>query len=162
MFGDADPGTGTVTGSFDQFGILCSRCHGSRPYSATSSYRHHPTAHGFRCSRSRRCAWSVIARRRAARRTTAASHRARCSRSAPAHSSVDFVSHAGANEFLNSPHGRFSGTFAQINDPTFYDTHFKNEGEPYPFQGNQGGCVQCHDVHKSTLPRSQSGRRRDP
>ncbi len=69
-----------------------------------------------------------------------------------AHSSVDFVSHAGANQFLNSPHGRFSGTFAQINDPTFYDTHFKNEGEPYPFEGNQGGCVQCHDVHKSTLP----------
>jgi hypothetical protein len=151
MFGDADPGSGTMTGSFDQFGIMCSRCHGSRPYSATSAFRHHPNE------------WASGAEVTA---TCMECHRQEAS-GAPydggltpgtvlkvgtAHSSVDFVSHAGANQFLNSPHGRFSGTFAQINDPAFYDTHFKNEGEPYPFEGNQGGCVQCHDVHKSTLP----------
>lgn len=68
-----------------------------------------------------------------------------------AHGTTDFVSHWHGDLFLNSPHGRFSGTFDQINDKTLYDTHFKNEGESFPFQGNQGGCPQCHNVHKSTV-----------
>ena len=150
MFNDADPGSGTLTGSFDQFGIMCSRCHGSRPYSATSGNRHHPTDIATGSKATAVC--MDCHRQETGGAPYDATNPGTVLKVGNAHSSIDFVSHAGANEFLNSPHGRFSGTFAQINDPTFYDTHFKNEGEPYPFSGNEGGCVQCHDVHKSTLP----------
>ena len=151
MFGDTDPGTGTVTGSFDQFGIMCSRCHGSRPYSTTTTLNHHPT------NFSTGSVVTALCMECHRQETGGAPYDGGATpgtvlKVGNAHGSVDFVSHAGANEFLNSPHGRFSGTFAQINDKAFYDTHFKNEGETYPYSGNQGGCVQCHDVHKSTLP----------
>lgn len=49
MFGDTDPGSGTTGGTWDQFGIQCSRCHGSRLYQDASGIspdngdmRHHP------------------------------------------------------------------------------------------------------------------------
>ncbi len=73
----------------------------------------------------------------------------------PYHSSVGFVSHPHANQFLNSPHGKFTGTFAQIPTGKFnyamtgeYKSFFMTEGEA----GNTGnGCTGCHDVHTSTV-----------
>ena len=161
MFGDTDPGTGTLTGSFDQFGIMCSRCHGSRPYSATSAFRHHPNewASGAEvtalCMECHRQEASGAPYDGGATPGTAL-------KVGPAHSSVDFVSHAGANQFLNSPHGRFSGTFAQIIDPTFYDTHFKNEGETYPYSGQPGRLRAVPRRAQEHAAGGESGRRRDP
>ncbi len=69
----------------------------------------------------------------------------------PYHSTVTFLSHKHANQFLNSPHGKFTGSFAQI--PTGkpfaeYNSYFMVEGEA----GNTGnGCTGCHDVHTSTV-----------
>jgi len=60
-----------------------------------------------------------------------------------AHGHTGIISHPAGNEFLNSPHGKFSGTFAEINVGANYDSHFTfHEG---------GGCTACHDVHKSTV-----------
>jgi hypothetical protein len=47
-----------------------------------------------------------------------------------------FIGHYRTNQFLNSPHARFSGSDAEdIADTGMYDTHF------------DGGCTECHDVH---------------
>jgi hypothetical protein len=56
-----------------------------------------------------------------------------------AHGHLGFLSHWHGNHYLNSPHGRFESTFANINDEDLYDTHFPV------------GCTVCHDVHKSTV-----------
>ncbi len=69
----------------------------------------------------------------------------------PYHNSVGFVSHPHANQFLNSPHAKFTGTFAQV--PTGkvwseYNSYFMTEGEA----ANTGnGCTGCHDVHTSVV-----------
>ncbi len=69
----------------------------------------------------------------------------------PYHNSVGFISHPHSNQFLNSPHAKFTGTFAQV--PTGkpyveYNSYFMMEGEA----GNTGnGCTGCHDVHTSTV-----------
>ncbi len=73
----------------------------------------------------------------------------------PYHGSVGFVSHPHSNQFLNSPHGKFTGTFAQIPTGTFnwagtgeYKSIFMTEGEA----ANTGnGCTGCHDVHNSVV-----------
>jgi hypothetical protein len=74
----------------------------------------------------------------------------------PAHGDVSFVSHPHGNQFLNSPHGKFTGAFSQIGTGTFnyamtglYKSFFQTEGEA----GNTGnGCTGCHDVHESVVP----------
>ena len=69
----------------------------------------------------------------------------------PYHGSVGFVSHPHANQFLNSPHAKFTGTFAQV--PTGklwseYNSYFMTEAEA----GKTGnGCTGCHDVHSSVV-----------
>ena len=73
----------------------------------------------------------------------------------PAHGTFDFVSHPHGNWYLNSPHGKFDGSFAQIPSGKFefdmsgdYKSWFMTAGEA----GNTGnGCTGCHDVHKSTV-----------
>jgi predicted CXXCH cytochrome family protein len=73
----------------------------------------------------------------------------------PVHGTFDFISHPHGPMFLNSPHGKFTGTFNQINLGTFsfdmtglYKSFFQIEGEA----ANTGnGCTGCHDVHKSTV-----------
>ena len=73
----------------------------------------------------------------------------------PAHGTVAFVSHPHGNQFLNSPHGKFNGTFAQIGTGKFeynmsglYKSWFMTEGEA----ANTGnGCTGCHDVHQSVV-----------
>ncbi len=72
------------------------------------------------------------------------------------HSTLTFLSHWHGNQYLNSPHGKFSGTFAQIPTAKFgyggpaplYKSHFMNDGEA----ANTGnGCTGCHEVHSSTV-----------
>ncbi len=73
----------------------------------------------------------------------------------PYHGTVPFLSHPHANQFLNSPHAKFTGTFAQIATGKFnyamtgeYKSYFMTEGEA----ANTGnGCTGCHDVHNSTV-----------
>ncbi len=73
----------------------------------------------------------------------------------PAHGTVAFVSHPHGNMFLNSPHGKFTGTFSQIATGKFnyamtgeYKSFFQIDGEA----ANTGnGCTGCHDVHKSVV-----------
>jgi len=74
----------------------------------------------------------------------------------PAHNDVAFVSHPHGNQFLNSPHGKFTGTFNQIGTGSFnyamtglYKSFFQTEGEANNI-GN--GCTGCHDVHESVVP----------
>jgi PKD repeat protein len=73
----------------------------------------------------------------------------------PAHSTVGFVSHPHGNQFLNSPHGLFTGTFSEIPLGKFnfagtglYKSFFQNDGEA----ANTGnGCTGCHDIHNSVV-----------
>ena len=73
----------------------------------------------------------------------------------PYHGSVGFVSHPHANQFLNSPHAKFTGTFAQVPTGKFnyamtgeYKSFFMTEAEA---GGTGNGCTGCHDVHSSTV-----------
>ncbi len=83
----------------------------------------------------------------------------------PAHGTVSFVSHPAGNEFLNSPHGKFSGSFDQIATSKFayfgsprYGSHFINDGEA----ANTGnGCTGCHEVHTSTVTGGESAFREE-
>ncbi len=73
----------------------------------------------------------------------------------PYHGTVPFLSHPHANQFLNSPHGKFTGTFAQIPTGKFnwamtgeYKSFFMTEAEA----ANTGnGCTGCHEVHTSIV-----------
>ena len=70
----------------------------------------------------------------------------------PAHNTVGFVSHPHTNQFLNSPHGQFTGTFSQIGSATYgngYGSYFQFMGEA---SGTGNGCTGCHDVHESVVP----------
>ena len=76
----------------------------------------------------------------------------------PYHNTVTFPSHFHGNQFLNSPHAKFTGTFAQIATGAFnysmtgeYKSYFLSDGEA----ANTGnGCTGCHDVHKSTYEKA--------
>jgi hypothetical protein len=145
--------------SWDVYGISCARCHGSRVVLETPDVRHHPNIAGKEATGSAATGATRVALCMDCHRQETGgvpydggADPGGLLKVGPSHESVEFVSHATGNLFLNSPHGNFSGTFAQINDKTLYDTHFKNEGEDWPYQGNAGGCTQCHDVHKSTVP----------
>ena len=68
---------------------------------------------------------------------------------------MPFLSHPHANQFLNSPHAKFTGTFAQIPTGKFnyamtgeYKSFYMTEGEA----ANTGnGCTGCHEVHTSIV-----------
>jgi hypothetical protein len=73
----------------------------------------------------------------------------------PAHGDVTFVSHPHGNQFLNSPHARYNGTFAGIATGKWnyagtgeYKSYFMNDAEA---TGTGNGCTGCHDVHTSTV-----------
>ena len=78
----------------------------------------------------------------------------------PYHSTITFLSHPHGNQFLNSPHGKFTGNFAQIPTGKFnfamtglYKSFFQIEAEA----ANTGnGCTGCHDVHASTVTADQA------
>lgn len=67
------------------------------------------------------------------------------------HSTVTYPSHPHGNMFLNSPHGKFSGSFNQIATATFgngYSSFFQFDGEA---SGAGNGCTGCHNPHRSTV-----------
>ncbi|MFN7986300.1 MAG: PKD domain-containing protein [Thermoanaerobaculia bacterium] len=73
----------------------------------------------------------------------------------PYHSTVTFPSHPHSNQFLNSPHGQFTGKWSEIATGKYtgtsagkYASAFMTWGEAYN-SGN--GCTGCHDVHQSTV-----------
>jgi len=66
----------------------------------------------------------------------------------PYHSTVTLVSHPHGNMYLNSPHGKFTGTFDQIAVASNYTSHLGYDTEA----ANTGfGCTACHNIHKSTV-----------
>ena len=81
----------------------------------------------------------------------------------PAHSTVAFVSHPHGNQFLNSPHGKFTGKFTEIATGKFnyamtgqYKSYFQVDGEA----ANTGnGCTGCHNVHSSVVEAGHENRR---
>ena len=67
------------------------------------------------------------------------------------HNTITFPSHYHGNQYLNSPHAKFTGTSAQIGTAKLYNgynSHFLAEGEA---RNTGNGCTGCHDVHKSTV-----------
>jgi Carboxypeptidase regulatory-like domain/PKD domain len=76
----------------------------------------------------------------------------------PYHGTVSFLSHPHGNMYLNSPHGKFTGTSSQIATGKFnfagtgeYKSFFVNDGEA---AGTGNGCTGCHDVHESTVDKT--------
>ncbi|HEY3351416.1 MAG TPA: hypothetical protein VGM13_16690, partial [Thermoanaerobaculia bacterium] len=72
------------------------------------------------------------------------------------HGTVTFPSHPHSNQFLNSPHGKFTGGFNKVATGKFlfgspageYQSFFMNDGEA----ANTGnGCTGCHEVHTSVV-----------
>ena len=72
----------------------------------------------------------------------------------PYHNSIIPVSHPHANQWLNSPHGQFSGTFDQVATATYnngYASHLQVSGEASEARNTGAGCTSCHNPHKSTV-----------
>ena len=74
----------------------------------------------------------------------------------PYHSSVTFPSHMHGNQYANSPHGKYTGTFNALATAPFAFggpnawTSFFIGGTDYDLINQGGGCTTCHNVHKST------------
>ena len=81
-------------------------------------------------------------------------------------SATNFGTHLIGKQFLNSPHGLFTGTFAEIADTSKYNSGFDDggscsnptytdedacEGGGGTWTPNRGGCATCHNVHQSTV-----------
>ncbi len=67
------------------------------------------------------------------------------------HSTVTYPSHPHGNMFLNSPHGKFTGSSNQIATAAFgngYGSFFQFKGEA---SGTGNGCTGCHNPHRSTV-----------
>ena len=71
----------------------------------------------------------------------------------PYHSTVAFPSHPHSNQFLNSPHAKFTGKWSEIATGKFdfsadrkYNSSFLTWGEAY---NGGSGCTACHNVHQS-------------
>jgi PKD repeat protein len=74
----------------------------------------------------------------------------------PYHSTVTFPSHMHANQYLNSPHGLYTGTFNGIpsapfayGGPNAFTSVFVG-GSDADLVNQGGGCTTCHNVHLST------------
>jgi hypothetical protein len=126
--------TTTTYGKWDEYGVVCSRCHNSAGGSHTSGGTG------------------------AANPTTAYTVNAVCGQCHVRASSSDYSVTAGtgvltvraqvgtghpnyhATDFLNSPHARFTGNYSQITDSTKYNSAFMT---------TYNGCVGCHNPHGS-------------
>ena len=71
------------------------------------------------------------------------------------HETVTFPSHPHGNQFLNSPHAKFSGKFTDIATAGFkpdmsglYKSWFMADGEA---KNTGNGCTGCHDPHRSVV-----------
>jgi hypothetical protein len=70
----------------------------------------------------------------------------------PYHSTVAFPSHPHSNQFLNSPHARFTGKWSEIATGRYadrkYGSGWMTMGEAV---GTGNGCTGCHEVHTSIV-----------
>lgn len=131
-----------VSGSWVLDGIQCERCHDATkhyaaPYTATVPDNANSTALCSQCH-IRPAAYEGSANPNAATQPTAYPIGA---------SSTNFGSHLIGKQFLNSPHGKFTGPYKKIATTTagYYNSRFSPDGT------SQGGCDTCHDVHKTTI-----------
>jgi len=72
------------------------------------------------------------------------------------HSTVTFPSHKHGNEYANSPHGKYTGKFANLatapfgyGGPNIWGSFFIG-GADGDTANLGSGCTGCHNVHKST------------
>ena len=163
MFGDytglfSTAGDGQPYTSWDEWGIHCSRCHGSQVALATPDVRHFPDIPGreavgsLSTGATRTALCMDCHRQETGGAPYDASDPGGVLKVGPAHETVEFLSHWHGNLFLNSPHALLRRRrFAQINDKALYESYFKYDGEGWPLSGNAGGCTECHDVHRSTV-----------
>ncbi len=127
-------------GSWVLDGIQCERCHDATPMltgnKPTVPRGASSTAVCSQCH-IRPAAWEGSANPNAATQATAYPIGA---------STTNFGGHLIGKQFLNSPHGLFTGPYGKIASTTegLYNSSFS--------AGNaQGGCDTCHDVHQSTV-----------
>lgn len=73
----------------------------------------------------------------------------------PYHATLTFPSHPAGNQFLNSPHAKFTGKWGEIASGRYngtasgkYQSAFMDWGEAY---GTGNGCTGCHEVHTSLV-----------
>ncbi len=73
----------------------------------------------------------------------------------PYHSTVTFPSHPAGNQFLNSPHAKFTGKWSEVATGKYdgsstgkYQSSFMALGEAY---GTGNGCTGCHEIHTSIV-----------
>jgi hypothetical protein len=134
-----------VGGSWVLDGIQCERCHDASTHPedplgnpASVPANADSTAICSQCH-IRKAAWEGSANPNAATQTTAYPIGA---------SATNFGGHLIGKQFLNSPHGLFTGPYAEIATTTdgFYNSSFSPDGV------EQGGCDTCHDVHQSVIP----------
>ncbi|MGC2063412.1 MAG: PKD domain-containing protein [Thermodesulfovibrionales bacterium] len=135
-----DRNTNTKTtntyGAWDQYGVVCSKCHNSAGGSHTSGgdgiamsvgNGYNANAICGQCHiRASSSDWSVTAG------TGALATRAQVGTGHP---------NWHATDFLNSPHARFTGTYAQVATSSMYNSAFGTVAG--------GGCTGCHNPHGS-------------
>ena len=155
-----------VGGSWVLDGIQCERCHDATnhfasPFTVTVPRGASSTAVCSQCH-IRPAGWEGLANNpKAATQPTAYPIGA---------SATNFGGHLIGKQFLNSPHGRFTGAYGQIATKDLYDSHFSDgdcsipgeflsrttcQGAGGTWTSIQGGCTTCHDVHQSTLPQAK-------
>jgi hypothetical protein len=132
---------GGIGGSWVLDGIQCERCHDASTHPASNPAGASSTALCSQCH-IRPAAYEGSANPNAATQPTAYPIGA---------SATNFGSHLIGKQFLNSPHGLFTGPYGKIATTTegLYNSSFSPGG------GSQGGCDTCHDVHQSTVPEAK-------
>jgi hypothetical protein len=136
-----------VAGSWVLDGIQCERCHDASTHPTDGDPASVPanassTAICSQCH-IRPAAWEGSANPNAATQPTAYPIGA---------SATNFGSHLIGKQFLNSPHGQFTGAYAEIATALGkYNSTFSPDGGT-----SQGGCDTCHDVHQSTVPEAKA------
>ncbi len=148
--GSWNSGTGcTVTvgynyNSWDEFGVLCSNCHnsvdGGHNNSASGTRKNVPRptvtqpAYGAQVN-----AVCLQCHAKSSSSTGQLTAPASQPLAASAYVTTGHPNYHGS-QFMNSPHARFSGTYAQVTDTTKYNSAFAT---------NYGGCTGCHNPHGS-------------
>jgi len=67
----------------------------------------------------------------------------------PYHNTITVISHPAGNQFLNSPHAKFTGTWDNVITIGSYASNFM---KPVASGGmNESGCMGCHNIHQSLV-----------
>lgn len=157
-----------VGGSWVLDGIQCERCHDATkhyapPYIATVPTGASSTALCSQCH-IRPAAYEGSANPNASTQPTAYPIGA---------SATNFGGHLIGKQFLNSPHGKFTGSYGQIATTIggLYNSRFSDgtcsvageflnkascDAAGGIWTSFQGGCATCHDVHQSTVPEARA------